>query len=254
VLIGAVVLWAPFAVAREAQTGEGSEPTQAAAQQTLDGDGREDASQPVATAKSEQTWYGSSVSRNEGGGYVIIHFWSKATRFRAETVIGGHRITTIVNGETYYILDPVLATGVAIERSQESVAQDAERGRPFGNELELILRDGGEKVRTERVSGQACEVYRITDDNGRRQAWITIERPRVPVRVENFDRSSGRTTYVEYTNWLVAPLISDTFFEPDERIEMERFGYREYRARVRDGQPPGPAPVLYSELLHGRLE
>ena len=74
------------------------------------------------------------------------------------------------------------------------------------------------------------------------------------MRVENFDRSSGRTTYVEYTNWLVAPLISDTFFEPDERIEMERFGYREYRARVRAGQPPGPAPVLYSELLHGRLE
>lgn len=237
VLIGAVVSSISLGAAVQGKTGEGDAAGEASAE-----------------AERPPTWYASSVSRSEGGAYVVIHSWSNGTRFRAETVLSGHRVTTIVNGGTYYIVDPVSATGVAIERSPLSVARDAERGRPFGSEFELILRDGGEKVRTESVSGRQCDVYRVTDEKGRRQVWVTVEKPPVPARAENFDRRNGWTTHVEYTNWLAGLSISDSFFEPDARIALERVGYEEYRARAAAGRPPGPAPVLYSDLLHGQSE
>lgn len=252
--IGAVALAVPFASARQVQSGTRGEQDPAAAQGTREGDALEGAPRASAQAGRRRSWYASSVSRNEDGAYVVIHFWSKGARFRAETVVVGHRVTTIVNGETYYVLDPVSATGAAIERSPRAVAEDSARGRPFGNELAMILKDGGEKVGTQRASKRECEVYRVTDERGRRQVWVTIEEPRIPVRAENYDRASGRTTYVEYTDWLVDLSLSDRFFEPDERIDMERVGYEEYGARVEAGRPPGPAPVLYGELLHGRAE
>jgi hypothetical protein len=235
VLLGAVVVSVSAAAAQQPQTDGQKPPGQAA-------------------VVSEPTWYGSSLSRNDSGSYLVVHFWSKGARFRAETVIAGHRVTTIVNDKTYYVLDPVLATGVAIRRSELAIAQDATRGRPFGTELKQILRDGGEKVRRERVNGRECDVYQVTDDQGRRQVCVSLQVPRVPLRVENFDRRSGATTYVDYTDWLAGPLISDSFFEPDARIDMERVGYKEYRARVERGQSTGPAPVLYGELLNGRRE
>ena len=235
VLLGAVVVSVSAAAAQQPQTDGQKQPVQAA-------------------VVPEPTWYGSSLSRNDSGAYLVVHFWSKGARFRAETVIAGHRVTTIVNDKTYYVLDPVLATGVAIRRGEPAIAQDATRGRPFGTELEQILRDGGEKVRRERVNGRECDVYQVTDDQGRRQVCVSLQVPRVPLRVENFDRKSGATTYVDYTDWLSGPLISDSFFEPDARIDMERVGYKEYRARVERGQSTGPAPVLYGELLNGRRE
>jgi len=234
VLIGAVALSAPpIAAAQEAQVGEQEQPGQA------------------AEVKPEQSWYASSLSRNEAGSFLVVHFWSKGARFRAETLIAGHRITSIVNGGTYYVLDPVLGTGAAIERSQRSVAQDATRGRPFGGELQQILSQGGEKVGTERVGGRECEMYRVTNAKGRRQVCLSMQEPQVPLRIESFDRNSGQTTYVDYSNWMLGLLISDAFFEPDERISMERLGYEEYQARTARGQSAGPAPVLYGDLLHG---
>jgi len=237
VLLGAVVVSVSAAAAQQPQTGGQKQPDQAAVK-----------------VESEPTWYASSLSRNDTGSYLVVHFWSKGARFRAETVIAGHRVTTIVNGKTYFVLDPVLSTGVAIRRSVLAIAQDATRGRPFGKELEQILRDGGEKVRKERVNGRECEVYQVTDERGRRQVCVVLRVPRVPLRVENFNRRSGATTYVDYTDWLAGPLISDSFFEPDAQIDMERVGYQEYRARVARGQTTGPAPVLYGELLNGRQE
>jgi hypothetical protein len=234
VLLGAVVVSVPAAAAQQPETGE---------------------QKPAAVeVEPEPTWYASSLSRNEGGAYLVVHFWSKGAKFRAETVIAGHRVTTIVNGKTYFVTDPVLSTGVAIRRSELAIAQDATRGRPFGRELEQILRDGAEKVRRERVKGRECDVYQVTDEQGRRQVCVTLRASRVPLRVENFDRRTGKTTYVDYTDWLAGPLISDSFFAPDERIDMERVGYEEYRARIARGQTTGPAPVLYGELLNGRRE
>ena len=48
---------------------------------------------------------------------------------RAETVIAGHRVVTIVRGETYYAYDRTLRKGVAIRRSGRAVAFAARGAR-----------------------------------------------------------------------------------------------------------------------------
>ena len=45
--------------------------------------------------------------------------------------------------------------------------------------------------------------------------------------------------------------LSDAFFEPDPRVKLERVEYADYVTRSQTG-PVGPAPVLFSNLLHGR--
>jgi hypothetical protein len=181
----------------------------------------------------------------------VEHFWSKGRRLRVHTVLAGHPVVTIVNGDRYYVLDELTGTGVAIRRNPAARRADAGGARPFGNDAERILREGGEKVRSERLAGTSCDVYRITDAKGRREVWVTQEEPRLPVRVEIFERISGRSGRHDYLDWSRDVPMPDAFFEPDPRFTIESLEYEEYLTKATEG-PVGPAPVFYSDLLHGR--
>jgi hypothetical protein len=205
---------------------------------------------PGALADEDPSWYAQAMAHSDSG-LNVTYFWSKGPRLRAETVVTGHRIVTIVNGDFYYAYDAVTRKGIAIRRAPEAIAQDKSDRRPFGRELEILLDQGAEKVREEVYLGAPCDVYRITDDAGKRVLWVTQTEPRLPVRLELFSRKSGRTRYTDYLNWLSGLPLSDDFFKPEKEVELERYSLDDYvRITVNEG-PIGPVPVLYADLLHG---
>lgn len=203
-------------------------------------------SQPKRVA----SWYAASVAEDESGQFLMVHFWSKGALFRSEAVLAGRKILTIVDATTYYVIDEVSGLGIAIERSEAARAQDGKRERPFGNEVDQLLLEGGELLKTEKAAGRTVEVYRVTNDAGRRTIWLSTTNPSVPLRIETYDRASSTTGKIDYVNWIQNPPLRDAFFAPDPRIQIEKFGYEEYRKKIRL-KPLGPAPVLYRHLLHG---
>lgn len=204
-----------------------------------------------ALADEPQSWHAQAMAHSEAG-LNVTYFWSKGPRLRAETVVTGHRVVTIVNGDFYYAYDAVNRKGIAIRRAPEAIAQDKADRRPFGRELEILLDQGAEKVGEEQHFGALCDVYRITDDAGKRVLWVTQAEPKLPVRLEIFSRKSGRTRFTDYLNWLSGVPLSDDFFKPEKEIELERYSLEDYvRITVNEG-PIGPVPVLYADLLHGR--
>jgi len=58
-------------------------------------------------------------------------------------------------------------------------------------------------------------------------------------------------TTTDYIDWIADPVLTDAFFEPDPRIQLETIEYDDYVKRSGQG-PVGPAPVLFSPLLHGK--
>jgi hypothetical protein len=204
---------------------------------------------PLAAKAEEQTWYVQRITAGDTP-VSVEHFWSKGARLRAETVVAGRPILTLVNGELYTVVDRLSGTGLAIRRRPQAVREDAERERPFGNEADQLLADGAEKVGSEDLHGRRCSVYRLTDRSGRREACLDVEPPHLPRRFEQFDRSSGRRAEVRYIDWLHGFEVPDAFFEPDPRFSLERIEYEEYLDRAGRG-PLGPAPVFFRDLLHG---
>jgi hypothetical protein len=220
---------------------------------------RRSAPAPVAQAQAEpggsdrkrvQSWYAATVAEDEKRSFLMVHFWSKGPLFRSDAIIAGRRIVTIVDRTSYYILDSASGTGVAIERSAAAVAQDEDRGRPFGNELRKLLIEGGELVDTEESPHGPLDVYRVTDERGRRTLWMSTQQPPLPLRIQTYDRATATTGRVDYVNWRQGMRIWDEFFAPDPRIELERISYAQYKQRA-GRRPIGPAPVLYRQLLHG---
>lgn len=202
-----------------------------------------------ASSDRAATWYAESYNRGERG-FLVTHYWSKGQRFRAEIVVAGHRVVNIVNGDHYYVLDALGQTGVAIQRSAAALRADPTRGRPFGREFDRLLRQGGEKIKTEQLGGRECDLYRVTNDSGRFEVCATPTEPHLPIRVTTFNRKSGASDNVDYINWLSGIAIPDSFFEPDPRIELERVTYEDYRKRSLR-ERVGPAPALFGFLLHG---
>ncbi len=196
------------------------------------------------------TWYAQALARGPGG-LNVTHFWSKGPNLRAETVIAGHRVVTIVRGETYYAYDRTLGNGVAIQRSGQAMAIAAAGGRPFGNEVVSLLRQGAEKVREEEILGRKCDVYRITDERGKRELWATQDDQLLPLRVEIYHRHSGLSQYVDYLNWQTGLPVPDSFFEVDPGIELQRYQLEEYLQVTASQGPVSPVPVLYADLLQG---
>jgi hypothetical protein len=194
------------------------------------------------------TWYAQALARGDAG-LNVTHFWSKGPLLRAETVISGHKIVTIVNGEWYYAFDGLLKRGMAIRRQAAAIARDAPGRRPFGNEYEILLEQGAEKVGEEVLLGRPSGIFRVTDRGGRRELWVTLDEARLPLRVEIFERSTGMKRYTDYINWRSALYIPDAFFEADSSVEFERLDFDEYVRRSVETGPVGPVPVLYSDLL-----
>ena len=59
----------------------------------------------------------------------MTHFWSRGAAMRAETVVAGHRIVTIVKGEYYYAYDAIAKNGVQIRRTPAAVMRPMLSGR-----------------------------------------------------------------------------------------------------------------------------
>jgi outer membrane lipoprotein-sorting protein len=181
----------------------------------------------------------------------VTDFWSKGSKLRAETVVAGRRIVTLVNGDTYYAYDRLDSTGVAIARAASAIREDAKRSRPFGNELAVLVRQGAEHVKRERLGGRIVDLYRLTDALGKRQIWVTADPFELPVRVEIFQRQSGTTIQTDYLNWLHGLPIADSFFEPEPTLLLKHMSAQEYLTTSPQGGKLGPVPVLYSDLLVG---
>ena len=213
--------------------------------------------QPAAAEKDKSiekpaipSWYTQTFTRGDAG-LNVTYLWSLKSKFRAETVVRGHKLVTIVNGETYYVYDELTMTGIAIRRAPAALAAESRTLRPFGNEAQILVDKGGEKIREESIAGRLADVYQATDDNGRRIVWVTQDDRRLPIRLEFFNRKSGSTRYKEYVDWVSGLPISDAFFEPEPGIQFERFELDEYIQNTLAKGSAATLPILYQELLHG---
>jgi hypothetical protein len=207
---------------------------------------------PAAGAPEDlpDTWYAQAMAHSEVG-INVTHFWSKGPKLRAETVMAGRRVVTIVTEDTYYAYDLLVRTGIAVQRAALSVQQDAERQRPFGNEYFALLRQGAELVRTETLGGRSVEIYQLTDEDGRRRIWVPPDEQRLPLRLQIFRRATSQEFVTDYLNWQRGLPIVDEFFRPEPGISMLLMTYKEYVAKQAARDAIGPVPVLYGDLLHG---
>jgi hypothetical protein len=205
---------------------------------------------PPGEPPKMNTWY-AQVLAHSPVGINVTHFWSKDRKLRAETVIAGRRIVTIVDETTYYTYDLLVRTGIAVQRSPIAIRQDAERQRPFGNEFFSLARQGAEPIGSDELGGENVEVYQITDQRGRRKIWVTKDDRRLPLRVFAFQRGAGREMTTDYLNWQRGLPILNAFFVPEPGVDLAALSYEEYVQKQAERVPLGPVPVLYSDLLHG---
>lgn len=206
---------------------------------------------PDASERSrEQVWFVQAMNTTPTVGLAISYFWSKGRKLRVSTIVQGQPILTLVSGDWYYAIDVLGERGLAIARSAKALAEDAKGGRPFANEAQLIRDRGGEIVRTDQLGSLVCDIYRLTDEGGRREVWVPQKGEDLPLRVEVFDRATGETRRIDYVGWATSLHLPDSFFDPDPRVELEELTYDEYLKRAGQG-PVGPIPVLYGYMLHG---
>ena len=136
------------------------------------------------------TWYSQALAQGPGG-LNVTQFWSKGSKLRAETVISGHKVITLVNGDWYYAYDATKGHGIRVRRAPQAIAKDAPYRRPFGNEAVKLIQQGAEKIRDEEFHGREVEVYQLTDRLGRRTVWATKDALNIPLRVEMYNRSTA---------------------------------------------------------------
>jgi hypothetical protein len=97
-----------------------------------------------------------------------------------------------------------------------------------------------------------CDVYRVTDSDGKRQIWATQGEPRVTSRIEIFRRATGTTQYLDYDQWLRGVPIADGFFEPHAGLDLKRYSLSEYLVEAtRDGTL---GAIQFLHLLTGRTK
>lgn len=196
-----------------------------------------------------ETWHATTFVSSPVG-FRVIDYWSKGDWMRANTLISGHPITTLVRGDRYVVYDVLTGEGLSIRRSKRARKEDAKRERAFGNELEELVAAGGERVEDTRISGVDATMWRLTDTRGRRTVWVRRRKPVIPLRVETFDRGSSETVTVDYANWAAQIAIPDHFFEPPAGLELRELDYEAFVKASQEGRA-GPLPVLYPDLLHG---
>jgi outer membrane lipoprotein-sorting protein len=201
-----------------------------------------------AAEAAAETWFAEAITQSDLG-IESSYLWSKGRKLRADVVVSGTPVVTIVNGATYYAIDGRSMIGTAIERAPKALANDAKGGRPFLNDGERMIAMGGEKVGSERIAGRACDVYRLTDNDGKKTIWMTQDSLHLPVKIELYGRTSGQTS-TTIINWNRGFEVPDAFFEPDPRLTLDRVSYQEYLNRSKE-RLPSAVPVLYGDLLHG---
>lgn len=206
-------------------------------------------SAPGVAQQVPDTWYSGRIISGDVPVHVE-HLWSKGPKLRAEMVIAGHPILTLVDEERYITIDRLLNSGVSIERSPLARRADATRSRPFGNEGAILQEIGAERVSEERIAGRKCDLYRLTDDQGRQEACISQDENRLPLLVKVWRRKSGKEAVTRYVDWTAGLKLSDQFFEPGPAVEIQHLSYDEYVSRAAT-ERIGPAPPLFRDLLHG---
>ena len=194
------------------------------------------------------TWYAQALARGDGG-LSVTHFWSRGPWLRAEIVVSGHKIVTIVKGPTYYVWDDNTGRGLAIGRDPSAVSRDRPERRPFGNEYELLLGLGAELIRKENAGGREVGVFRLTDDFGRRELQATLDELHLPLRLEVYNRATTRRSTTDYVNWQRGIRVEDAFFTPDARLSLEAMDYATYARRTASEGPIAPVPILHGHLL-----
>lgn len=180
---------------------------------------------------------------------VLVHYWSNGAKFRAETIVLGHPIITVVSDGWYYTWDGLTGEGYAIRRDAPAIASDGRRPRPFGLELQQMLDQDGTKIRSESLNGIDVDVYRVSDDAGQRTLWVDAEQFDLPVRLESFDRATGRTGTLDWISWIPGIAIPDSFFAPDAELSLTRFESHAAYLEARGQTPLPPAPPLFHYLL-----
>jgi hypothetical protein len=206
------------------------------------------AAEPEKKPSGPQTWYAQALTRGDAG-LNVTHLWSKGASLRAETVVAGHKIVTIVSGDRYYAYDGLTGEGLSIRREPAVVAEDRAGARPFAQEYDVMMRHGAELVREETLLGRRAGIYRVTDELGRRELWVTQDAQRIPLRVEIFDRQSGTQRTTDYVNWQSELAIPDSFFAPEPRATLSELDYTEYLRRSSAEGTVGPVPVFYTHML-----
>ena len=204
---------------------------------------------PVVAQEIPDTWYAERIISGDTPP-IVEHLWSKGPKLRAETVVGGQPIVTLVNGERYITIDRLSRTGVSIERRPDAIREDAERGRPFGNEGSILQSAGGEKISTEKVGGRPCELYRLTNSEGKQEVCVSQDPARLPLQLTVWRRKSNKKAVTRYLDWLSGIALPDQFFEIDSSVKLEHVSYDDYVRRAGTEQI-GPAPPLFRALLHG---
>ena len=199
----------------------------------------------AATAEGPISWSALSLRRTDAG-VQATQFWSKGPMLRSETVLGGHKVVTLVRGEDYVAYDAFSRRGISIKRHPDAVALDTPDRRPFGNEYELLLARGAEPVGDQdgRIGS-----FRLTDDFGRRELQVTLDADHVPLRLEVWHRQSNQRSIIDYANWQNSLAIPDTFFEPEADVELESLSLEEYLALSASPEPVKSIPVLHGDLL-----
>jgi hypothetical protein len=200
-------------------------------------------------ASPPETWHCTAYVHGPMG-IRVIDYWSKGAEMRARTLIEGHPITTIVSAGRYVVFDELTGQGVDIERAAAAVEADGSRLRPFAFELDEMRAQGGEKIEEVAIGGVKGEIWQIRDTQGRRKLWVTTGAPRVPLRLETFDRASGDTIELDYQSWIFDLPMPDSFFRPPEGPRLERFDQAGWLQRGADGVG-STVPILYPDLLFG---
>lgn len=194
-----------------------------------------------------------AMTMTKGGtGIHVVEYWSKGATLRAHTTISGHPFVTIVSKDMYYTLDPIFKRGVAIARGPRSMAADKGRRRLFGNEFEDMVAAGAEKIRSEKSPAGLLDVYRLTNEEGKRTVWVTADEYRLPLKFETFDRRTGVDSSLDYLSWSPLRLRDDFFDPPTVDWEIERVETYEEWLRAPANASFKQAPVIFPLLLHGR--
>ncbi len=210
------------------------------------------ATPPATPGASPATGFQATSLARTAYEVIIVQYWSLGPLLRAEAVMSGHNIVTVVNGDFYYVYDSLTNSGYRIRRAVDAIAADAGRKRPFGMQLEEILAHGGEKIREETFEGVPVEVYRMTNDEERRTLWVQKNSDAIPIRIETYERAQARTARLDWINWLTGLNVPRSFFSPPSQVKFEEFeSYEAYLLRLAQG-PVLPAPPFFHELIEVR--
>lgn len=193
---------------------------------------------------ADNTWYTQRIDAGR-----VEHLWSKGGMFRAQTVIGGHPIVTLVSGRDYIALDLLSGKGISVQRHSNAARADESGARPFGDELQLLQAQGGERVGEDADWG-GCVLHKLTNEGGRLEVCVSADENELPVYMERWERATNRTWRRNYRFWRPGINLGAQFFAPPAGAVLTRFAYADYVKAARDGTPED-VPVLYPALLHG---